>query len=326
MNEVEFYIEDLKTKFAKIDTTKYYLCYSGGRDSHFVYWFIKNILKDDKIKIVSINTLMEHKEIRKRMINEANLVLLPLQKHKDIKEKYGSPCFTKQQDEYIDRYQRGSRATSTINFILGLNTKSKFNLSKKARDLLLSGKLHKVSNKCCNALKKEPLKKFEKETGLKPIVCIRSSEGIMRNKIKNCFNKNGMFTPIHDLSDELLKNIEEHYNIEVPEVYNFVSRTGCMGCPYGRNTETELKLISDAQKRFVVDYFKESYDVKGIKYESKNGKGSRFPSALIGRGLKPSENIKGTLLYISNTRKNKGFQVSKTNVLNKKLNEEENEQ
>ena len=43
---------------------------------------------------------------------------------------------------------------------------------------------------------------------------------------------------------------------------------------------------------------------KRINYESKNGKGSRFPSALIGKGLKPPENIKGTLLYISNKKLN----------------------
>ena len=268
VSDIIFYIEDLKSKFAKIDTSKYYLAYSGGRDSHFILWFIKNILKDNNIKVVSINTLMEHPEIKQRMIDHADLVLLPLRKHKDIKEEFGIPCFTKQQDDHIHRYQKGSRAKSTIDFIHG-NKKTMFKMSKKPRELLLSNNLHKVSSKCCDYLKKEPFKKFEKETGLKPIVCIRSTESIMRNKFKSCFNKNGMFTPIWDLPDKLLKQIEEHYNIEIPSVYDTVIRTGCMGCPYGRNIEKELGLLTNAQKKFIIEYFKESYTVKGICIKQK---------------------------------------------------------
>lgn len=43
---------------------------------------------------------------------------------------------------------------------------------------------------------------------------------------------------------------------------------GCMACPYGswkHDTEKELALISGNQKKFVCDYFKESYEVLGIK-------------------------------------------------------------
>ena len=40
-----------------------------------------------------------------------------------------------------------------------------------------------------------------------------------------------------------------------------------MGCPYGSykgDTEKELSLISENQKKFVCKYFKESYEVLGI--------------------------------------------------------------
>ena len=37
MDNVDFYLEDLKSKFNKIDFNKYYLSYSGGKDSHFLY-------------------------------------------------------------------------------------------------------------------------------------------------------------------------------------------------------------------------------------------------------------------------------------------------
>ena len=41
MDNVDFYLEDLKTKFNKINPKEYYLSYSGGKDSHLLYWFIK---------------------------------------------------------------------------------------------------------------------------------------------------------------------------------------------------------------------------------------------------------------------------------------------
>ena len=70
MDEEEFYLIDLKSKFDKIKPNTYYLSYSGGKDSHFLYWFIKEYLKRDDIKIVGINTYMEHHEIRDRIIKE----------------------------------------------------------------------------------------------------------------------------------------------------------------------------------------------------------------------------------------------------------------
>jgi len=204
VDEVDLYLMDLESKFKKIDFSKYYLAYSGGRDSHFVFWFIKTILKDTKIKIISVNTRLEHPQISTRMYNNADKVLIPSKTLKEIKEEVGIPCFTKQQDDYISRYQRGSRAPSTLNFINGLK-KTKFKMNKNASSLLLNNKLHKISSKCCYYLKKKPFKDFEKETGLKPLVCVRSSEGIMREKYKSCLNPNGMFTPIFDLTDNMLK-------------------------------------------------------------------------------------------------------------------------
>ena len=263
IDEVDFYLTDLKSRFDKIKPNTYYLSYSGGRDSHLLYWFIKEYLKRDDIKIVGINTYMEHHEIRNRIIKNSDIVLFPELKPMEIKEKYGSPCFSKQQDEYIRRYQNGSRAYSTL-LPIYTDKETRFKLNKTARELLLSGKLHKVSPKCCFFLKKKTAHKFEKESGLKPILGIRGAEGILRNtNYKSCFTKDMKFTPLWDLSDELLDKIYKKYNIEIPEVYNHICRTGCMGCPYGHhlhNTEKELLLINDNQFEFVCQYFKESYE------------------------------------------------------------------
>ena len=87
MEEVEFYLEDLESKFSKIDPTKYVLSYSGGRDSHFLYWFIKERLKEPRIKIVGVNTTMEHPEILQRIKDNCDVVLRPVKKPRDVKKE-----------------------------------------------------------------------------------------------------------------------------------------------------------------------------------------------------------------------------------------------
>lgn len=276
-DEYDSYLIKLMQRFnEKIDFDKYYLSYSGGKDSHFLYWFIKEILQDNKIKIVGINTFMEHHEIRDRIFKYSDIVLYPKLKPMEIKAQYGIPCFSKLQDDFIERYQNGSRSPSLMKRINkedwigkdGTLKKQRYGLNKKARKLLLSGELHKVSPKCCTYLKKKPAHDFEKETGLKAILGVRSGESFMRkSKYQTCLNKNGKFTPLWDLTDEYENEFYNRYNIEIPNVYNYVTRTGCMGCPYGsysHDTEKELDLINDNQRKFVCEYFKESYKVLGI--------------------------------------------------------------
>jgi 3'-phosphoadenosine 5'-phosphosulfate sulfotransferase (PAPS reductase)/FAD synthetase len=278
LDEVDFYLMDLKSKFNKIKPNTYYLSYSGGKDSHFLYWFIKVYLKRDDIKIVGCNTYMEHHEILKRILENSDIVLYPILKPFEIKEKYGIPCFSKEQDFYIYYYQnalrKGKKPSKTIQQkIDGTYDKGFSGISKKAREYVKSEKAHKITHLCCYYLKKKPFHDFEKKSGLKPILGIRSTESSLRKQqYKSCFTSNGKFVPIHDLTDELLDKIYLKYDIEIPEVYKHVTRTGCMGCPYGsfkHETEKELNLINDNQRKFVCEYFKESYEILGIDIERK---------------------------------------------------------
>lgn len=270
MNMPEFYLQDLKTKFDKINHEEYYLSYSGGKDSHLLYWFIKWYLHDDKIKIVGINTYMEHPEIRKRIYDNSDIVLLPTMKPFEIKEKYGIPCFSKEQDFYIYYYQKALREGKPIpkSILPKIERTARYSISKKASQYVKSGNAHKITHLCCHYLKKEPARRFEKETGLKPILGIRGNESnLRRNQYQSCFTQDKKFTPLWDLEDDLFNEIYEQYNIEIPKIYQHVKRTGCMGCPYGswkHDTEKELQLVGGKQKEFICDYFNESYKALGV--------------------------------------------------------------
>lgn len=98
---------------------------------------------------------------------------------------------------------------------------------------------------------------------------ITAGEGQLRKtQYNSCFRKNGKFTPLWDLTDDLQKKIEKRYEIEVPEIYNYISRTGCMGCPYGsykNETSKELDLVTDAQYEFLCELYRESYEVLDVR-------------------------------------------------------------
>lgn len=273
IDEVDMYLEDLKSKFSKIDPTEYYLSYSGGKDSHLIYWFIKEYAHIEGVTIVSVNTYMEHHEILERMRKNADVILYPELKPFEIKEKYGIPCFSKNQDEWIKRYQTQTRTPFLMRMITGVDEngnqiQSRFTLNKKARDLLLADQLHKISPMCCTILKKRTIHRYEKESHKKAIMGVRGAEGSTRSaQYKSCFTKDGKFTPLWDLTNELLDKIYKKYNIPIPKVYESIDRTGCMGCPYGKNPKLELSLISPQQKKFVINYFKESYNVLGIEVD-----------------------------------------------------------
>lgn len=282
--DVEFYLEDLKSKFQKLKNTgyKYYLSYSGGKDSHFLFWFMRVWLKDndyelylwclENIDIVGGNTYLEHPEILQRILKNSDRVLTPKMKPMEIKEKYGIPCFSKEQDFYIYYYQnslkKGKKPSRTIQEKVDGTYYTGFGLSKKAREYVKSGNAHNITHLCCKYLKKEPFRLYEKETGRKAILGVRGNESALRKKqYTTCFTKDKKFTPIHDLSDEVLEEIIKKYDIEVPKVYEHINRTGCMGCPYGswkKETQKELELITLQQRKFVCEYFKESYKVLGI--------------------------------------------------------------
>ena len=205
-----------------------------------------------------------------RMYRNADKVLIPDIKPTEIKEKYGIPCFTKNQDEYIKRYQKGNRSEHTMSRILGTSP-SKHNLNKKARELTLSGAAHKISNECCIQTKENTLSIYEKESGKRAIIGVRTAESINRQgAYQTCLAKSGKFSPIYDFTDIAVDAIYKVYNIDEPNLYHKVHRSGCIGYPYINDVariEQDLALATPNQRAYIIQLFRESYDVKGVNYK-----------------------------------------------------------
>lgn len=136
--QIERYLNDLAQRFPQ-NKSDYYLSYSGGKDSHFLYWFIKEYLHDNEIVIVGVNTYMEHPQILKRIKDNSDVVLLPKMKPFEIKKNYGIPCFSKEQDFFIYYYQnalrKGRKPSPSIKAkIYGTYSKGFGGISKTARN------------------------------------------------------------------------------------------------------------------------------------------------------------------------------------------------
>lgn len=124
-----------------------------------------------------------------------------------------------------------------------------------------------ISHKCCDIMKKNPAKKFEKEMGLKPITAMMACESNLR---KNSWLKNGCnaFDSKRPLSNPMSfwteQDVLEYiikYNVPYASVYGDIvrddkgnlkttkcDRTGCVYCCYGIHNEKEPNRIQRLQQ------------------------------------------------------------------------------
>ena len=78
---------------------------------------------------------------------------------KTVTEKYGYPIISKEQAQFIDQY-RTAKSEKTKNTRLNGDSKGRFKISEKWKPFLDTE--FKVSDRCCNIMKKNPIKIYEK--------------------------------------------------------------------------------------------------------------------------------------------------------------------
>ena len=128
-----------------------------------------------------------------------------------------------------------------------------------------------ISNKCCKYAKKEVAHKVIKETKADlNIIGVRRYEGGARaTAYKNCFSNNkdtaDQYRLIFWYRNEDKKFYEELFEVEHSRCYSEygLQRTGCAGCPYGRNMEQELAVL----EKYEPNLYKAVNVVFGASYE-----------------------------------------------------------
>ena len=205
----------------------------------------------------------------------------------------GYPFKSKYHSKILATYQR-SGDTESVNVYM--NRKECRSGKKKFSEHLCPNILKyqfsedfnlKVSAKCCDRMKKDPLHKWQKENNKAyGIVGIMQSEGGERmsaqclafkgNKLKN-------FQPLAPMTKEWEEWFIETYNVEICEIYrppyNFV-RTGCKGCPFALKLQDELDTLErffPAERKQCEIIWKPVYDeYRRLNYRLKDNRQLTF--------------------------------------------------
>ena len=242
------------------------------KDSSVLSHIAKSMYPD--ILHIFANTTNEYPETIEHLrwekaVNDTNIItVIPIDTHgevwtfKKIVERYGYPMYSKQISNAIRTYQHAlseRTRTNAQNYI-----DRNFKKYEKYKEL-------PISDKCCDKLKKEPLRRKAKELGLEcAILGILASESHRREKDWleygcNVFHerKDNQSRPLSFWTDEDILEYIERFNVKIPKLYEMgYTRNGCMYCGFGVHLEPgDCNRYQKLKKTHPVQY---SYFIKNF--------------------------------------------------------------
>lgn len=291
------------TSFQKLREYDKILCsVSGGSDSDILIDLCQRCSEEGKITYAFFNTGLEFQATKEHIKYLENKYGVKIEVIKAIKpipiccKEFGQPFLSKQVSEWISRLQAHNFQWDDSNDLEELIKKypnckaalrwwcndfpkagdreSSYNINYNAylKDFLVENPpKFKISNKCCHYAKKKVVKDYNKKQRFDlNIYGVRKAEGgARRGAYKNCFStkkgKADEYRPIFWFLGETKNKYEEYYNVLHSKCYSEygLKRTGCAGCPYGRNFEDELNAMRLYEPKLyngVNNIFGESYE------------------------------------------------------------------
>lgn len=241
---------------------KVYVAFSGGKDSTVLLDIVRRIYPD--VPAVFSDTGLEFPEVRQFAISQENVtVVRPEINFRKVIETVGYPVISKRTAETIEYGKKpGSYRWKEIHgeITMSNGSPSKFNCQKWC--YLLDAPF-KVSAKCCDIMKKRPMKKYVKQSGRVPIVATMASESVSREAVWmrqgcNAFdNKSPMSQPMSFWTEDDVLEYLYTYKIPYASVYGEIvkidaprdgerrwvttgeQRTGCVFCAFGAHLEKQ---------------------------------------------------------------------------------------
>lgn len=289
--------DNLIIAFSKINNNLYdkIVCsISGGGDSDVMMDIVFNCDNNNKVDYVWFDTGLEYQATKDHLKFLEEKYGVVITKYKAIKpipstcKEYGQPFLSKYVSEMIQRLQRHNfkwqdksfeelykeypKCKIALQWWCNCNISDRFNISrnKYLKEFMIENPpTFKISNKCCKYAKKDVVHKLIKNNKYDlEISGIRKAEGGIRDVMyKNCFDNNedyDKYRPLFWYTNADKEEYEKHYNIIHSKCYTEygLKRTGCAGCPFGRDFEFELEVIKQYEPKLykaVNNIFGDSY-------------------------------------------------------------------
>ena len=255
-------------EFANRYNNQVYVSFSGGKDSTVLLDLVRNTLDSGNtplIPAVFVDTGLEYPEIREFVKTVPNVEWLHPEvwdKHKrkyvrtsfkEVIKTYGYPIISKEQAAFIQEY-RDTKSQKVRDIRINGNKYGMGKISKRYIPLIDAPFL--ISDKCCDIMKKNPAKNYEKKTGRKPIMGTMAEESMQRKSnwlMYGCNAFDGNRPNSRPLSFWTEQDVLEYIvklNLPYATVYGKIlqddhgkyyttgcQRTGCVFCGFGCQSE-----------------------------------------------------------------------------------------
>jgi len=275
-----------------------YLAFSGGKDSTVLKWLIETFLSAaslDPIPNIFNNTTNEYKDILEfvRSFGDKVIWLRPEMTFAQSLVKNGYPLVSKEQAQYI--YE--ARTTKSLK-LYNIRMYGKKKTAKSGRQYL-QGKISekwkylvhadiKITSKCCEILKKRPVKKYEKETGRRAIIGTMAENSSLRMQTYlkngcNTFEGRPVSRPLSIWTETDIWACIKKYDIEYAKIYDDQvidgvkvageENTGCAYCAFGQhllNGETKFDRLKIREPKRYASFmdklgYRKAIEAIGIK-------------------------------------------------------------
>ena len=208
---------------------------------------------------VFIDTGLEYPEVREFALSKENVIAIkPDMSFRKVLETYGYPIISKEVSGKIhlarNGYQTGILAMQGLD---GHGNASEFRKRNLKWRFLLDAPF-KVSNRCCEVMKKYPAKKYERSSGRKPFIGSMAEESQLRQQswMENGCNLYDKYRPVSNplsvwTENDILEYIVR-FSVPYAHVYGEIvrgddgllhttgcNRTGCVFCGFGCHMEKE---------------------------------------------------------------------------------------
>jgi len=225
-----------------------YIAFSGGRDSTVLAHIALQMYPD--IPLVFNNTGLEYPEIKSfvKSFGDKVVWLKPKMTYQAVVEKFGFAIVSKEVSQKVHEIKHTKSDHLRNIRINGYPNTGYGKLPTKW--LFLADAPFDVSQRCCDVLKKEPAKRYEKETGRKVMTGEMTGESVLRktadvrnNGECNAYDaKRPKSRPLSKwVHSDILQYIEEN-DVAVSDIYSMgYDQTGCAWCAFGLFHPSNLK-------------------------------------------------------------------------------------